>query len=74
MSHEALVISLPFYLYCDDTSVNVSKKWNKLNSFLWTPAGLPRSMSQRQYNIHFLATSNKAPPLKMLDGIVDQLE
>ncbi|KAG2046570.1 hypothetical protein BDR06DRAFT_985533 [Suillus hirtellus] len=28
----------------------------------------------REYNIHFLCTSNLAPPLEMLDGIVDQLE
>lgn len=68
------VVSFMLWLYCDDTSGNLSKKWNKLNSFLWTAAGLPRSISQCQYNVHFLATSNKAPPLEMLDGIVEQLE
>lgn len=68
------VVSFLLWLYCDDTSGNLSKKWNKLNSFLWTPAGLPRFMSQRQYNVHFLTTSNKAPLLEMLDGIVEQLE
>ncbi|THH17637.1 hypothetical protein EW146_g3214 [Bondarzewia mesenterica] len=68
------VISLMMWLYCDDTSGNLSKKWNKHNSFLWTPAGLPREMGQQQYNVHFLATSNLAPPLEMLDGIVSQLE
>lgn len=70
----ARVVSFLMWLYCDDTSGNLSKKWNKLNSFLWTAAGLPRSISQRQYNVHFIATSNKAPPLEMLDGIVDQLQ
>ena len=68
------VMSLMMWLYCDDTSGNLSKKWNKHNSFLWTPAGLPRAMAQRQYNVHFLATSNIAPPLEMLDGIVEQIE
>lgn len=30
--------------------------------------------SQKEYNIRFLSTSNIAPPLEMLDGIVEQLE
>lgn len=62
------------WVYCDDTSGNVSKKWNKHNSFLFTAAGLPREHVHRQSNIHFLSTSNLAPPLEMLDGFVDQLE
>ncbi|KAF7335506.1 hypothetical protein MVEN_02204400 [Mycena venus] len=70
----ARVVIFPMWVYCDDTSGNVSKKWNKHNSFLMTPAGLPREESQKEYNIHFLCTSNLARPLEMLDGIVDQLE
>lgn len=31
-------------------------------------------MTHQENNIHFLSTSNLAPPLEMLDGIVDQLE
>ncbi|KAF8891836.1 hypothetical protein BD779DRAFT_1437618 [Infundibulicybe gibba] len=68
------VYSFPIWLYCDDTSGNVSKKWNKHNSFLFTAAGLPRHHLHQEYNIHFLSTSNIAPLLEMLDGIVDQLE
>ncbi|KAI0039203.1 hypothetical protein FA95DRAFT_1504515 [Auriscalpium vulgare] len=67
------VVTFMMWLYCDDTSGNLSKKWNKHNSFLFTPAGLPRAMAQKEYNVHFLATSNIAPPLEMLDGIADQL-
>ncbi|KIO03163.1 hypothetical protein M404DRAFT_76593, partial [Pisolithus tinctorius Marx 270] len=37
-------------------------------------AGLPRALVHKESNIHFLATSNIAPPLEMLDGIVAQLE
>jgi hypothetical protein len=59
-------------MYCDDTSGNLSKKWNKHNSFLFLPGGLPHEQSQKEYNIHFLSTSNIAPPLEMLDGIVKQ--
>ncbi|KAH9899608.1 hypothetical protein C8Q73DRAFT_680493 [Cubamyces lactineus] len=67
------VVAFPIWLYCDDTSGNLSKKWNKHNSFLFTPAGLPRRVVHQEYNIHFLSTSNIAPPLEMLDGIVEQL-
>jgi len=67
-------LAFPIWMYCDDTSGNLSKKWNEHNSFLFTPAGLPRTEAQKEFNIHFLSTSNIAPPLEMLDGIVEQLE
>ncbi|RDX40509.1 hypothetical protein OH76DRAFT_1506754, partial [Lentinus brumalis] len=67
------VCAFPMWLFCDDTSGNISKKWNKHNSFLFTAAGLPRRFVHREYNVHFLATSNSAPPLEMLDGIAEQL-
>ena len=66
--------AFPIWLYCDDTSGNLSKKWNEHNSFLFTAAGLPRAEAQKEFNVHFLSTSNLAPPLEMLDGVVDQLE
>ncbi|SJL16514.1 uncharacterized protein ARMOST_20040 [Armillaria ostoyae] len=34
----------------------------------------PKTESQKDYNVHFLCMSNIAPPLEMLDGIVEQLE
>ncbi|KAI0355311.1 hypothetical protein OH77DRAFT_1424796, partial [Trametes cingulata] len=68
------VLAFPMWWYCDDTSGNLSKKWNEHNSILMTPAGLPREHSQKEYNIHFLTTSNIAPPLEMMDGVVEQLE
>ncbi|KAK1235606.1 hypothetical protein PQX77_001159 [Marasmius sp. AFHP31] len=68
------VLSVPIWLYCDDTSGNVSKKWNKHNSFLFTLAGLERSESQKDYHVHFLCTSNIAGPLEMLDGVAEQIE
>ncbi|RXW14525.1 hypothetical protein EST38_g11326 [Candolleomyces aberdarensis] len=38
-----------------------------------TSAGLPRAELQKEYNVLFLCTSNTAPLLEMLDGIVDQI-
>ncbi|KAK1228871.1 hypothetical protein PQX77_008081 [Marasmius sp. AFHP31] len=32
-----------------------------------------RSQASKEFNIHFLCTSNTAPPLEMLDGVVDQI-
>lgn len=67
------VLPLPIWFYCDDTSGNMSKKWNKHNSLLFTFAGLPREYAEIIYNIHFLATSNIASPLEMFDAVVDVL-
>ncbi|KAG2369048.1 hypothetical protein BDR07DRAFT_1447877 [Suillus spraguei] len=68
------VVAYPVLLYCDDTSGNRSKKWNEHNTFLMNAAGLPREHMQREYNLSFICTSNIAPPLEMLEGIVEQLE
>ncbi|PSR74772.1 hypothetical protein PHLCEN_2v9569 [Hermanssonia centrifuga] len=68
------VLGLPLWCYCDDTSGNSSKKWNKHNSFLCVLGGLPREQVHLAYNIHFLATSNIAAPLEMLEGIVADLQ
>ena len=73
------VYAFPIWLYCNDTSGNLSKKWNEhnwneRNSFLSTLAGLPREHSSKESDIHLLCTSNLAPPLEVLDGVVDQLE
>ncbi|KAG1754450.1 hypothetical protein EDB19DRAFT_1892445 [Suillus lakei] len=37
----ARVFAMPLWLYCNNTSGNLLKKWNKHNSFLFTAAGLP---------------------------------
>ncbi len=68
------VLALPLWWYCDDTSGNSSKKWNKHNSFLCVLAGLPREHVHLAYNIHFLATSNIAAPLEMFEGIAADLK
>ncbi|KAL1713292.1 hypothetical protein EV715DRAFT_267348 [Schizophyllum commune] len=67
------VFTPPIEVYCDDTSGNQSKRWNKHNSFLFTLAGLDPKYAHLMYHIHFLATSNIAPPLEMLERIIDML-
>ncbi|KAJ3887185.1 hypothetical protein GG344DRAFT_69038 [Lentinula edodes] len=51
----------------------VGNKWRqKANGA--ESAGLPRSEISKEYNVHFLTTSNSAPTLEMLDRIADQLQ
>ena len=68
------VFAFPIWLYCDDTCGNSLKKWNKNNSFLFTAAGLPHDKAHQEYNVHFLAMSNIAPPLEIVEGIVEQIK
>ena len=68
------VHSLPLWFYCDDTSGNSSKKWNCHHSYLFTLAGLPRSEAAKEYNVHFLCTSNLARPLEMAEGVVNEIK
>ncbi|KAH8926428.1 hypothetical protein BT69DRAFT_1348041 [Atractiella rhizophila] len=67
-------VVVPIVLYGDDSSGNISKQWNKHLSFYMTLAGLPNRLQNQEYNIHFLATSNIAPALEILEGIVQQLQ
>jgi hypothetical protein len=60
-------------LYCDDTSGNRSKRWNKHDSWLFSLAGLPFQEAQRSYHIHFLSTSNVASGMEMARAIVDRM-
>lgn len=64
---------LPLWLYCDDTSGNVSKKWNEHNSVLMCLAGLQSSHLSLPFEIHFLTTSNLAPPTEMFEGVSDEM-
>ncbi len=68
------ILFFPIWAYCDNTSGNVSKKWNKHNSFLFMLAGLTQSHTHKEYNVHFLCTLNLAALLKMMDGIAAQFE
>lgn len=67
------IIHVPLVLYSDDTSGNVSKKWNKHMSFYCTLAGLPPKLTNQDYNIHFISASNTASSLELIDGLADEL-
>ncbi|KNZ47724.1 hypothetical protein VP01_61g12 [Puccinia sorghi] len=55
-----IIQQIPITLYSDNTSGNVSKRWNKHISFFFTLSGLPPRLSNQEFNCHFLATSNQA--------------
>jgi hypothetical protein len=65
---------VPITLYSDDTSGNVSKKFNKHMSIYFTLAGLAPEWTNQEFNIHFLATSNIASALDLFDQIVDNIK
>ncbi|KAH9811537.1 hypothetical protein DFH28DRAFT_900388 [Melampsora americana] len=65
--------SVPIALYSDDTSGNVSKKWNKHMSYYFTLAGLKPKLTNQEYHIHPLCTSNIASALEQGDQIIDEL-
>ena len=69
------MVVAPVVLYTDDTSGNVSKKWNKFDCFCISLAGLPLEEGRKFKNIHFICCSNKLSCLDMAEGIVlDLLE
>jgi hypothetical protein len=66
--------NVPITLYCDDTSGNKSKKWNKHISYYFTLSGLPPNISNQQFNCHFLCTSNTVGALELGEMVVAQLK
>jgi hypothetical protein len=52
------VYNLPIILFADDTAGNISKKFNKLESWFFQVASLPFRFNQLEENIHFILTSN----------------
>ncbi|KAH7881681.1 hypothetical protein F5I97DRAFT_1833534 [Phlebopus sp. FC_14] len=45
------VLTFMMWWYYNNTSDNLSKKWNKHNSFIFTAAGLPHVMAQKESNL-----------------------
>lgn len=68
------ILHVPMNIYSDDTSGNVSKKWNKHMSFVATLAGLPPHLTNQEYHMHFLAASNSASALEMADRLVNEFK
>ncbi|KAA1100370.1 hypothetical protein PGTUg99_023983 [Puccinia graminis f. sp. tritici] len=68
-----IIRHVPLNMYCDDTSGNKSKKWNKHISYYFTLSGLPPKISNQQFNCHFLCTSNIAGALDLGEIVVQQL-
>ncbi|KAH9816224.1 hypothetical protein DFH28DRAFT_1082002 [Melampsora americana] len=66
-----IIRHIPLTLYSDDTSGNVSKKFNKHMSIYFTLSGLTPDWSNQEFNTHFLATTNTASALELFDQVVD---
>ncbi|KAI9610598.1 hypothetical protein H4Q26_006744 [Puccinia striiformis f. sp. tritici PST-130] len=68
-----IIRHVPITLYADDTSGNKSKQWNKHISFYFTLSGLHPHLTNQEYHMHFLSTSNVATSLELAAPIVDDL-
>ncbi len=58
------VVICPLILFSDDSSGNRTKKWNKIDSWTFLLAGLPREMNAQLQNIHFISTSNRVDAIQ----------
>ncbi|EHS64758.1 uncharacterized protein PGTG_22477 [Puccinia graminis f. sp. tritici CRL 75-36-700-3] len=67
-----VIRNVPVTLYCDDTSGNTSKQFNKHVSFYFTLSGLPPHVSNQEFNCHFLSTSNIGSALEIAEQVVDE--
>lgn len=70
----SIIRSVPVALYSDDTSGNVSKKWNKHMSFYLTLGGLQPKLTNQEYYIEPMCTSNTASALELAGLLVDELK
>ena len=66
--------TLPLLVFSDETSGNTTKKWNRLETFSMSFAGLQRKEMRKTENIHFLGTSNIVPSLPLGKSIANDLE
>ncbi|KAA1111013.1 hypothetical protein PGT21_035677 [Puccinia graminis f. sp. tritici] len=73
MSRGRVIRHMPINLYCDDTSGNISKQFNKHVSFYFTLSGLPPNVANQEFNCHFVTTSNQASVLELADKITDDM-
>ena len=68
------IVVAPLVLFCDDTSGNRGKKWNKFDSWSFVLGGLPQKDSRKPANVHVISCSNSVSPLDMARPIAAQLK
>lgn len=67
------IINVPIVLFSDDMSGNQSKRWNKHEVWYCYLGGLPFAEAQKEFNIHFLGTSNVCSSMELLPPIMDEI-
>ena len=58
-------LTLPIVIFSDETSGNRSKKWNRLETYSFFLAGLPRKDVTKFSNINFVCASNLVDSITM---------
>ena len=67
-------VCVPLLIFSDETSGNVSKKWNLLETYSMFLAGLERKELNKHTNIHFLATSHLVDTTTLGKAIAENLK
>ncbi|KAG9127968.1 hypothetical protein FRC07_006758 [Ceratobasidium sp. 392] len=65
------IYCVPFVVFVDDVSGNVSKQWNKHWCCYLSNASLPRAEMNKRMNIRFMSTTQHASAMEMLHGICE---
>lgn len=65
---------LPLGLFIDDMSGNTSKQWSVHYSAYYSNLSLPRTLLDKQENVHFITTSATVSPMELLIGVVKCLK
>ena len=67
------IVVTPIILFSDDTSGNMSIKWNKCDSWCMTLAGLPLCMVDKPHHLHSISCSNNVSALDMSAPLIKDL-
>ncbi|KAI9345979.1 hypothetical protein BD770DRAFT_475570 [Pilaira anomala] len=65
--------SIPYNIFSDDTSGNLTKKWNCYDTWSMNPDAVPLSVANHYLNQLFLCGTNKLTAMEQLPYLVDDL-
>ncbi|KAI0689008.1 hypothetical protein BC835DRAFT_1407956 [Cytidiella melzeri] len=65
--------AVPFIVFINDVSGNVSQQWNKHNVVYASNANLPREMIEKEFSVKFVLSSPHASPIELAKAVCDSI-